>query len=65
MVNCAKCQKDKKAQFIADTGASNPFTFDKNDFVTFVEDSGTIQTADKKQYYKYKDMVQSSSNTIS
>ena len=48
LVNCVKCQKDKTAQFIADTGASNTFTFDKNDFVTFVEDNGTIQTADKK-----------------
>ena len=36
------------AQFIADTGASNTFTFDKNDFVAFVEDNGTIQTDDKK-----------------
>ena len=34
--------------YVADTGASNTFTFDKNDFVTFVEDNGTIQTADKK-----------------
>ena len=34
LVNCVKCQKDKMAQFIADTGASNTFTFDKNDFVT-------------------------------
>ena len=48
LVNCVKCQKDKMAQFIADTGASNTFTFDKNDFVTFVKDNGTIQTADKK-----------------
>ena len=48
LVNCAKCQKDKTAQFIADTGASNTFTFDQNDFVTFVEDDGTIQTANKK-----------------
>ena len=48
LVNCVKCQKDKTAQFIADTGASNTFTFDKNDFVTFVKDDGTIQTADKK-----------------
>ena len=48
LVNCAKCQKDETAQFIADTGASNTFTFDKNDFITFVEDDGTIQTADKK-----------------
>ena len=48
LVNCIKCQKDKTAQFIADTGASNTFTFDKNDFVTFVKDDGTIQTADKK-----------------
>ena len=48
LVNCVKCQKDKTAQFIADTGASNTFTFDKNDFVTFVEDDGTIQTANKK-----------------
>ena len=48
LVNCVKCQKDKMAQFIADTGASNTFTFDKNDFVTFVKDDGTIQTADKK-----------------
>ena len=46
--NCVKCQKDKTAQFIADTGASNTFTFDKNDFITFVEDNGTIQTAGKK-----------------
>ena len=48
LVDCVKCQKDKTAQFIADTGASSTFTFDKNDFVTFVEDNGTIQTADKK-----------------
>ena len=48
LVNCVKCQKDKTVQFIADTGASNTFTFDKNDFVTFIEDDGTIQTADKK-----------------
>ena len=48
LAHCAKCQKDKMAQFIADTGASNTFTFDKNDFVTFVEDDGTIQTANKK-----------------
>ena len=48
MAHCAKCQKDKMAQFIADTGASNTFTFDKTDFITFVEDNGTIQTADKK-----------------
>ena len=34
LVNCVKCQNDKMAQFIADTGASNTFTFDKNDFVT-------------------------------
>ena len=43
-----KCQKDKTAQFIADTGASNTFTFDKYDFITFVKDDGTIQTANKK-----------------
>ena len=43
-----KCKKDETVQFIADSGASNTFTFDKNDFVTFVEDDGTIQTADKK-----------------
>ena len=48
LANCVKCQKNKMAQFIADTGASNTFTFDKNDFVAFVKDSGTIQTADKK-----------------
>ena len=48
LANCVKCKKDKTAQFIADTGASNTFTFDKNDFVIFVEDNGTIQTADKK-----------------
>ena len=48
LVDCVKCQKDKTAQFIADTGASNTFNFDKNDFITFVEDDGTIQTADKK-----------------
>ena len=48
LVNCVKCQKDETAQFIADTGASNIFTFDKNDFVAFVKDNGTIQTADKK-----------------
>ena len=29
LVNCVKCQKDKTAQFIADTGVSNTFTFDK------------------------------------
>ena len=62
---CVKCKKDKMAQFIADTGASNTFTFDKNDFVTFVEDDGTIQTADKKAVHKYKDMVRSLLNTTS
>ena len=29
-------------QFIADTGASNTFTFDKSDFTTFTEDEGNI-----------------------
>ena len=48
LAHCVKCQKDKTAQFIVDTGASNTFTFDKNDFITFVEDNGTIQTANKK-----------------
>ena len=48
LATCAKCQKNKTAQFITDTGASNTFTFDKNDFVAFVKDNGTIQTADKK-----------------
>ena len=61
LVNCVKCQKDKTAQFIADTGASNTFTFDKNDVVTLVQSKQPI----KRRYYKYKDMVQSLSNMIS
>ena len=47
MVNCVKCKKEKTVQFIADSGASSTFMFDKSDFVTFTETSGSIQTADK------------------
>ena len=48
LANCVKCKEDKLVQFIADTGASNTFTFDKSDFTTFTKDEGNIQTADKK-----------------
>ena len=43
-----KCKENKSVQFIADTGASNTFTFDRNDFTMFTKDEGNIQTADKK-----------------
>ena len=48
LANCVKCKENKLVQFIADTGASNTFTFDKSDFTTFIKDKGNIQTADKK-----------------
>ena len=34
-------------QFIAESGALSTFTFDKRNFITFTESSGSIQTADK------------------
>ena len=48
LANCVKCKENKSVQFIADTGASNTFTFDRNDFTMFTKDEGNIQTADKK-----------------
>ena len=48
LANCVKCKENKSVQFIADTNASNTFTFDKSDCVTFTEDEGNIQTANKK-----------------
>src|SRR5271156_1787723 len=45
--NCVKCKKEKTVQFIADSGASNTFTFDKSDFLSFKKTNGSIQTADK------------------
>ena len=48
LANCVKCKESKLVQFIADTGASNTFTFDKSDFTMFTKDKGNIQTADKK-----------------
>ena len=42
LANCVKCKENKSVQFIADTGASNTFTFDKSDFTTFTEDEGNI-----------------------
>ena len=48
LANCVKCKENKLVQFIADTGASNTFTFDKSDFTMFTKDKGNIQTANKK-----------------
>ena len=47
-VNCVNCKKENTTQFIADTGASDTFTFDKSDFVTFTEIDASVQTADEK-----------------
>ena len=48
-VHCVKCKKEKTVQFIADSGASATFTFDKSDFLTYTEQKGSsIQTADQK-----------------
>ena len=68
LVNCAKCQKDKTAQFIADTGASNTFFFlilIKMTLSHLLKTMVLSKQLIKRQCYKYKDMVQSSSNTIS
>src|SRR5271163_4166576 len=45
-VNCAKCENNIK--FIADTGASDTFTYDKSDFVTFTKMDGRVKTANEK-----------------
>ena len=47
-VNCVNCKKDNTAQFIANTGASDTFTFDKLDFATFTKMDASVQTVDKK-----------------
>ena len=46
IVNCANCQKESAIKFIADTGASDTFTNNLNDFVTFKKMTGSIQTVD-------------------
>ena len=46
IVNCANCQKETAIKFITDTGASDTFTNDLNDFVMFKKMTGSIQTAD-------------------
>ena len=45
-MNCANCQKEKVIKFITDTGASDTFTNNLNDFVMFKKMTGSIQTAD-------------------
>ena len=65
LVNCVKCQKDKTAQFIADTGASNTFTFDKMTSSHLLKMMVQSKQLIKRQYFKYKDIVQSLSSTIS
>ena len=46
VVNCVNCQKETAIKFIADTGASDTFTNNLNDFVTFKKMTGSIQTVD-------------------
>jgi hypothetical protein len=48
IINCANCKKEKQAVFIADTGASATFTFDKSDFTTYHKMKGGVETADKR-----------------
>jgi hypothetical protein len=49
IINCVNCKKEKQAVFIADTGASATFTFDKSDFTTYIR---------KTTYEKFCTIVQ-------
>ena len=51
-VNCASCENNIK--FIADTGASDHFTHNKSDFVTFAKMDGEIKTADEESILEIK-----------
>ena len=65
LANCVKCKENKSVQFIADTGASNTFTFDKSDSLHLQKTKAISKQLIKRQYYKYKDMAQSLLNVKS
>ena len=65
IVNCVNCQKESAIKFITDTGASDTFTNNLNDFVMFKKMTGNIQMADDSSSWESPAMEQSLLNTKS